>query len=304
MKSILVLFVLCLFFISCENSKEFHGFTYPDGKYKALILSYDDGTIEDFDLVELLDKNKLKGTFNLNSAYLGAIRGWPQQNGDTIFQKYVPRDSLNQIYANHEIAVHGAYHKNFFKITKAEILEEVLTDLTTLKELTGREIISMAYPFGNANDTIAKIISNTKITNARTVDDTYGFELPNEFLLWNPTCHDSKVLEFSDKYIKLLEQKLSLFYVWGHSWEFKDRERWNNMVKFCNRIGQENSIWSVGTGEYSEYLNALSRVEYKDGEIINPNNNKAIWLRLSDKIEKLEPGKRIKVKNGGQVVEK
>ncbi|WP_053991642.1 polysaccharide deacetylase family protein [Mangrovimonas sp. TPBH4] len=294
----LAVIILSLIFSSCENSKEFNGFTYPEGKYKALILSYDDGTIEDLELVELLNKNNLKGTFNLNSAYLGAIRGWPQQNGDTIFQKYVPRDSLNQIYANHEIAVHGAYHKDFIKISKAEIIEEVQTDLKVLKELTGRNIISMAYPFGNTNDTIAKFISSTNITNARTVADTYSFDLPNEFLIWNPTCHDSKVLEYADKYLKLNDQKLSLFYVWGHSWEFKDKKRWNSMTEFCNRIGKKEDIWSVGTGEYCEYLKALDKIEFDNGEIYNPTENLTVWVNLSNKVEKLKSGQRIKIKPG------
>ena len=90
MRYLIVLFIFSLLFSSCENSKEFSGFTYPEGKYKALILSYDDGTIEDLELVDLLNKNNLKGTFNLNSAYLGTTRGWPQEKGDTIFQRYVP----------------------------------------------------------------------------------------------------------------------------------------------------------------------------------------------------------------------
>ena len=252
--------------------------------------------LEDLDLVDLLDRNNLKGTFNLNSAYLGAIRGWPQQNGDTIFQKYVPRDSLNQIYANHEIAIHGAYHKDFIKIPKNEILEEVETDLEVLGELTGREITSLAYPFGNTNDTIARFVSNTKITNARTVDDTFGFDLPNEFLIWNPTCHDSKVLEYSDKYLKLDESQLSLFYVWGHSWEFKDEKRWDAMVEFCNRIGKEKGIWSVGTAEYTAYLKALDRVRLENNEIYNPKDNLPVWVNLSHEINKVEPGERIRIK--------
>jgi peptidoglycan/xylan/chitin deacetylase (PgdA/CDA1 family) len=290
-----ILFLLSLLFLSCENRKEFNGFTYPYGKYKALILSYDDGTIEDLNLVDLLDKNNLVGTFNLNSAYLGATRSWPQKNGDTIYQKYVPRDSLNKIYANHEIAVHGAFHKDFIKITKNEILEEVETDVKVLKELTGRDITSMAYPFGNTNDTIAQFISSTKITNARTVNDTHSFNLPDEFLIWNPTCHDSKVLEYSDKYLKLSTSELSLFYVWGHSWEFKDKKRWNAMVEFCNSIGKEKGIWSVGTGSYTDYLKALKKVKIENNELYNPEDNLPVWINLSDVIYKVAPGNTIQI---------
>ena len=296
MRYILLIFLFIILFSSCENTKEFNGFTYPNGKYKALILSYDDGTIEDVELVNLFDKNNLKGTFNLNSAFLGTTRGWPQQDGDTIYQKYVPKDSLNQIFSNHEIAVHGAYHKDFIKITKTEILEEVQTDLKVLKKLTGRDIISMAYPFGNTNDTIAGIVSTTQITNARTVYDTYTFNLPNDLLIWNPTCHDSKVLEYAEKYLNIKQSKLSLFYVWGHSWEFKDKKRWDAMVEFCNKLGQEKGIWSVGTGEYSEYLKALNIVEVIDNQIYNPKENKPVWINLSDEIKKLEPGQTIKIK--------
>ena len=40
---------------------------YPGGKKKALTLSYDDGVEQDIRLIELMKKNGLKGTFNLNS---------------------------------------------------------------------------------------------------------------------------------------------------------------------------------------------------------------------------------------------
>lgn len=59
---------------SCSEKSEFIGFTYPEGKYKALVLSYDDGTVEDIELAKLFDQHNLVGTFNLNSEYLGTVR--------------------------------------------------------------------------------------------------------------------------------------------------------------------------------------------------------------------------------------
>ncbi|MGC6479822.1 MAG: polysaccharide deacetylase family protein [Flavobacteriaceae bacterium] len=294
MKFYLVCILLPLFFFtSCENPKTFDGFTYPEGKYKALILSYDDGTIEDLQLVDLFNRNGLKGTFNLNSAYLGTVRGWPQEKGDTIFQAYIPRDSLKQIYARHEVAAHGAYHKDFINITENEILAEIQTDLEVLEELTGKKIVSMAYPFGNANASVVEVVGSTEIIHARTVSDTYGFDLPQDFLLWHPSCHDSRVLEVAEKYIQHKEAELSLFYVWGHSWEFNDQKRWTTMTEFCNRIGQEQDIWSAGAGEYSEYLKALDKVEFIQGSIYNPSEKVTVWARISNTIQKLHPGQKI-----------
>jgi peptidoglycan-N-acetylglucosamine deacetylase len=45
---------------------------FPEGKSKALILSYDDGRTEDRQLVQLMNKYALKGTFHLNSNKLGS----------------------------------------------------------------------------------------------------------------------------------------------------------------------------------------------------------------------------------------
>lgn len=40
---------------------------FPQGRAKALTLSYDDGVEQDIRLIEIMGKHGLKGTFNLNS---------------------------------------------------------------------------------------------------------------------------------------------------------------------------------------------------------------------------------------------
>ena len=48
---------------------------FPEGNYKVLTLSYDDGKITDRRLVDILNQNGIKGTFHLNSGYLGEKEG-------------------------------------------------------------------------------------------------------------------------------------------------------------------------------------------------------------------------------------
>ena len=100
-KNVLLFLGLSFLLISCSKTETFINFTYPDGKYKALIMSYDDGVIQDIQLIKLFDQHKIKGTFNLNSAYLGTTRGWAQEYGDSVFQKYIPIDSILFVYKNH-----------------------------------------------------------------------------------------------------------------------------------------------------------------------------------------------------------
>ena len=265
---------ICLIlFASCNDNPEFIAFAYPGGKHKALVLSYDDGTIQDIELAQLFDKHNLVGTFNLNSGYLGVTRGWPLPDGDTVYQEYISKDTLLSVYKNHEIAAHGELHKNFTDISAAEVLQEVNADLEVLTNATNREIISLAYPFGNTSEEVAKVVSSTGIINGRTVADTYTFALPEDYMIWDPTCHDSKVLDHLDEFLDLKSETLSLFYVWGHSWEFGDQQRWDNMVEFCEKIGDSEDVWSVGNGELTQYLQAIESVELKSNSISNPANN-------------------------------
>ena len=44
---------------------------FPGGKAKALTLSYDDGVRQDKKLIEIFNKNGIKGTFNIHSEGFG-----------------------------------------------------------------------------------------------------------------------------------------------------------------------------------------------------------------------------------------
>ena len=47
----------------------------------------------------------------------------------------------------------------------------------------------MAYPFGNFNDSVIETIRGLGIEYARTVNDTHNFNIPDDFLQWDPTIH-------------------------------------------------------------------------------------------------------------------
>jgi peptidoglycan-N-acetylglucosamine deacetylase len=291
---LLIMFVLC--FISCNDKTSQIDLVYPNGNVKALIMSYDDGLVEDNKLIKLFNENHIIGTFNLNSEFLSTQKHWPQENGPDIISTYVSKDSVLLIYKNHEIAAHSATHQDFKNLSDNEILKEVTTDIANLNYLTNSKIVSMAYPFGNSNQHIAELLSNTGLTNARTVSDTYNFNLPDTFLLWHPTCHDSKALDLVDDYIHLNNNKLSLFYVWGHSWEFNDPKRWTSINEFCLKIGNQKDIWYVGCGDYIDYQIALKNLIITNGTIVNPKDNKEVWYNEGGVTKVIKPGQTLQAK--------
>ena len=66
---------------------------FPDGKGKAVTLSYDDGTIHDVKLSEIINRYGLKCTFNLNSERLLSGNGLTVEQAKKLL---LPRKAKNE----------------------------------------------------------------------------------------------------------------------------------------------------------------------------------------------------------------
>ena len=288
-----LIIVLGLLAMGCSEKNTFINWTYPDGKYKALIMSYDDGLDDDIALAQLFDRYGIIGTFNLNSGLLDTRAIWNEGKPNEILQTYLSKDTLVHVFKNHEIAVHGTYHKALVGLSDKEILEEINIDIENLTILSDRKISSMAYAFGSTNDHVAEVIGTTPLTNARTVKSSYNFDLPENYYLWSPTCHDSEALEYLEAYIYLDSPSLSLFYVWGHSWELRDTLRNQNILKFCNKIGDRDDIWYTGAGNFADYHASLKALEIGPQQIVNPEGNGVVYYREKRQLKSLYPGQKL-----------
>ena len=288
-----LIIVLGLLAMGCSEKNTFINWTYPDGKYKALIMSYDDGLDDDIALAQLFDRYGIIGTFHLNSGLLDTRAIWYQGKPNEFLGTYLSKDTLLYVFKNHEIAVHGTYHKALVGLSDEEILEEINVDIENLTILSDRKISSMAYAFGSTNDHVAEVIGTTPLTNARTVKPSYNFELPQDYYLWNPTCHDSEALEYLEAYLSLDSPSLSLFYVWGHSWELRDTLRNQNILKFCNEIGDRDDIWYTGAGDFADYHASLKVLEIGPQQIVNPEGNGVVYYREKGQLKSLNPGQRL-----------
>ncbi|MCI9574803.1 MAG: polysaccharide deacetylase family protein, partial [Lachnospiraceae bacterium] len=71
---------------------------FPEGKTKALTMSYDDGRLQDERLVDIFNRNGIKGTFNLNY-------GLMEKDGNRI-----ARERVRELYQGHEVATHCLTH--------------------------------------------------------------------------------------------------------------------------------------------------------------------------------------------------
>ena len=265
-------------------------FLYPEGKTKALTFSYDDGQISDRRLIDIWNQYGLRGTVHLNSRNIG-------KQGENEF--FVTREELTSLYSGHEIACHGAEHKNLPILTKQQIVAEICEDRGTLEELTGRMVRGFSYTFGNYSEEIKKIATLLGIKYARTVNGTGGFFPPADFMEWHPTCHHGdKLLERGEEFLEVPDYiELPLMYVWGHSFEFEKQHNWELMESFAHQISGKEDIWYATNIEIYNYLQAIRLLEYSaDGSRVYNPTIISIWMCVDESIIIIESGKTIKLK--------
>ena len=215
---------------------------YPNGKMKALTLSYDDGVEQDTRLVEILNRYRMKCTFNLNSGLQSGASQWAR--GDAVIRR-MNIAGLPELYSGHEIAVHSLTHPRLENLDRETVINELEQDRINLERIFGAEIYGMAYPFGTFNDTVIEVVRNCNLRYARGVKSTYSFDIPQDLLTYQPTMHhsDKALMELAETFIALKPAKPSVFYLWGHSYEFEVDNNWQVMEDFCRLISNKDDIY-------------------------------------------------------------
>lgn len=251
---------------------------FPNWKFKAITLSYDDDVIANRKLLETLNKYGLKCTFNLNSERFAKESG----------SGWLTKDEATDLFKNapHEVAVHGAKHLSLAEVSPEAATRDVITDRENLERQFGRIVKGMAYANGSYNDTVVNILKHCGIKYARTVIPTNNFDIPTDWLRLMPTCHHNakNMNELTDKFLSFKEgdnyiYTPRLFYLWGHSYEFNDNNNWDVIENFAKKVGNRDDIWYATNGEVYDYVKAFKRLEYSvDGKIIKNSTNIDLYL--------------------------
>ena len=275
---------------------------FPDGKAKAVTLSYDDGCFDDKRFSNVITKAGLKCTFNLNSL---------------IWRKALTAEEIKEYFLDrgHEIAVHGFYHRANGTLRPIEGIRDVFECRKELEEIFGIIVRGMAYPDTGinllANNTkysdIKRYLTDLDIAYARTLGaDNSLFELPDDWHTWMPSAHHNnpKILELVDDFIGrdtstnvyAPRRTPKLFYMWGHSYEFERNNNWDLLDTICEKLGGKDDVWYATNMEVYNYVNAHYSLEYSaNGDIIHNPTIFDVWVDIDGRVYKIKSGETIKV---------
>lgn len=254
-------------------------YCFPQGRSKALTLSFDDGRMEDRRLVLLLNRYGIKCTFNLNSGVQADNR--------------IDSAEYAALYAGHEIASHTVSHPSLAAGPFEQVACQILEDRRALEAITHDPVRGMAYPNGSYSSEIKNLLPGLGIRYARTVKSSGTFDMPTDFWEWNPTCHFRQDLQKQGERFVVLDKpkKMHLLYVWGHSYELPERNGWNEMEAFCKQVANRPDIWYATNIEIADYADALSRLRFTVdlARVHNPSAT-SCWIRVDQHIYEIPAG--------------
>ena len=289
-----------------ENDMRYRFLRFPDGKAKAVTFSYDDGVPQDVRLAEMFTRKGLKGTFNLNS---------DEMRGDAALSREVVESVI--FGGGHEVAVHGAMHRAPCFTKPVEGIKDVLDCRIELEEKYDRIIRGMAYPDAGVNrfqngvdyDTVRDYLKDLDIAYARVLaGDNNAFNLPSDFYRWMPNAHhdNPKLLDWIDEFLAIENNKPGIYlgrrfprllYIWGHSYEFDQKNNWDRMELITDKLADKDDIWYATNIEICDYIKAyhLLRTNAVGSIMYNPTQTK-LWVDIDGELYVITPGETVRIK--------
>lgn len=271
---------------------------FPGGLKKVFTLSYDDGVEQDIRLIEMFDKYGLKATFNLNSGCYSP-EGVKFKEGQ-VHRRLTEADATALYGKNgHEVATHAYTHPWLEKLSSANVAYEIIKDREALEKQFGCIVRGHAYPYGTYNDTVVETLRACGIAYARTVQATKSFEIPTDWLRLHPTCHHDhpEIMALIDKFLELKNERgAKMFYLWGHSYEFEQKNNWEHIEQICEKIANKNDIWYANNIDIYNYVMAYNSLVFSSDMscVYNPSGME-IFFSLNSKEICVKSGETLKL---------
>ena len=181
---------------------------------------------------------------------------------------------------------------------------EIVEDKRRLEALAGKPLKVFAYPYGRFDSRVVEQLRLAGYQGARTVNATHDFQIPEDFLTWNPTCHhaDPMLMELAKRFVDDGEDNAAkttprLFYVWGHAYELDGDGNWAVMDELAMFLYQHREkIWFATNGEIIDYITAYRRLETStDGSFLHNPSALDVTIRTNGSFVTIPAGQTVAI---------
>lgn len=209
--------------------------------------SWDDGSLEDMRLSDLLSKYNHKATFYI-----------PINN--TEGRKVINNMEIRELIKAHEVGSHTLDHLYLTELSDIDAYDQIKNGKNSLENITGAEVPGFCYPGGKFKKQHISFLKEIGIKHARTVENMRievtgsEYRLPttlqfyphknfaylSNYIQGSNKLKKMKILnkvlsskKLIDKILYIVESDVisgdSIFHLWGHSWEIEKMGMWSDL---------------------------------------------------------------------------
>ena len=239
--------------------------------------SWDDGHKLDLKMSGLLTKYGLTGTF-----YIAINQDNRLSDAD-----------IKEISKIHEIGAHTVNHPRLSAISLDKAAEEIKNSKTILENIINKPVEMFAYPFGDYNEEVKRIISSCGFRGARTTKDwswdlpADAFEMPTSLHVYPHPLRSgvssvrARLKPLFYNFPKIISRRLrpaaifswrnlalamfdracaegGVFHIWGHSWEIEKYGMWSDLENFLKYIShREDCVYLTNSDLLKKIKNVI-----------------------------------------------
>ncbi len=258
--------------------------TYPTFTNKSMSINYDDGIVEpDKRVMEIMDKNDIKGTFNL--AY-----------------NNVPEFYNTALEHGHELANHSSHiaMSNAEVYTLEDCKKSILSQHEKMIEAYGVTPRNFMWPYQapvargeEEYEALKDYLRELGYVSARHVGFSSSFSMPEDWMEWRCTYTLESALwyDYHNDVVNTFlntedNEELLMFSVWTHAAEVAPDETnpdagptakvVKNFDAFCAKFNRPD-VWRATTIDIYDYYMASKNVEVGKDYIYNPSETVTLY---------------------------
>lgn len=229
-----------------------------------LTMSWDDGSLHDLRLADLLSKYNLASTFYI-----------PKNNIEGI--PVLPIKEIKELSNNFEIGAHTIDHTRLNTLSRDQTKYQIKGSKNWLEDITGKSIYGFCYPGGRYDKNIIEDVKAAGFFYSRTIENFRNeisnlHEMPTTLQFFNHKNYVllANILKSKNSFKKLsnyhpilkintlmkkleyildysINNNISYIHFWGHSWELDLYDQWGFMEDFFKILREREQSFSFKT---------------------------------------------------------
>lgn len=246
--------------------------------------SWDDGSVLDLKVAELLNARRMRGTFYV-----------PREFSNTggkyaAYGRRLSEEEIRSLVRMQEVGGHGLTHRTLTELPSGEAREEIIGSKRWLEETLGVSARMFCYPNGRFDEGIKRAVQEAGYTGAR-ITRKLSFTLPEEKYLmpvsllispypfrrtdashiyWRRALdplrgYGSAYLSYPELWrfswqsmaralFKRAYAKGNYFHLYGHSWELERYGMWGELSSFLDFVHTQKNVQYFTNSEVAAHI--------------------------------------------------